>query len=100
MESGELASVWSKISPPAAIIFNFIAHYKAGDLRTSEECPEVGWFPADVALSMVTHPINHDRLQALLTFSGTIVYRAYSSNPYRIHAEDHLTGDRSRFRHQ
>ncbi len=94
VELEQLAAIWSKISPPAAIVFNFLARYKSGRLRTSEECPEVGWFPPDSALALITHPVNYDRLKTLLHFSGVVVYQAYSSNPYRIHVEDLLTGGR------
>jgi 8-oxo-dGTP diphosphatase len=92
VELGPLASVWSKISPPPAIIFNFLARYKSGKLQASEECPELGWFAADVALTMVTHPVNNDRLKTFLDFSGIVGYHAYTTNPYRIHVEELLTG--------
>jgi 8-oxo-dGTP diphosphatase len=94
VEVGPLASIWSKISPPPAIIFNFLAHYKSGNLQACEECPELGWYTTDAALEKVTHPVNRDRLKTLLDFSGSVVYRAYTSPPYRIHVEDNLTGDK------
>jgi 8-oxo-dGTP diphosphatase len=87
---GPLAGVWSKLSPPSAIIFTFLADYAGGELRTSEESPEIGWFDADEALALVTHPVNSDRLRALLEFSGSVVYRSYSSSPYRIESEVQL----------
>ena len=93
VELGQLASIWSKISPPTAIIFNFFARYKSGNLQASAECPELGWFSADDALAQVSHAVNHDRLLTLLNFCGSVVYQAYTTNPYRIHVEDHLTGD-------
>lgn len=92
VELGQLAAIWSKISQPTAIIFNFLARYKSGSLQTSEESPELGWFAPDDALAMTGHPVNHDRLKTLLSYSGAVIYRAYSSNPYRIHVEDLLTG--------
>jgi 8-oxo-dGTP diphosphatase len=88
----QLAAIWSKICRPPAIIFMFLAHYKSGDLNPSDECPEVGWYPPDDALAMVTHPVNHDRLETLLNFSGFVVYQAYTSSPYHIYVEDRLTG--------
>jgi len=42
----------------------------------------------------VTHPVNRDRLKMLLDFSGSVNYRAYTTNPYRIHVEDILTSER------
>ncbi len=93
VEQVQLAAIWSKISPPSAIIFTFLALHKSGDLRASEECPEVAWFDADAALAAVIHPVNRDRLKVLLDFSGPVAYFAYSSSPYRLHVEDLLTGD-------
>lgn len=91
VELGQLAAIWSKISQPSAIIFNFLARYKSGNLQTCEECPELGWFAPEEALALTGHPVNHDRLKTLLGFSGSVAYRAYSSKPYRIHVEDLLT---------
>ena len=84
---GPLARVWSKLSPPAAVIFGFLADYAGGELRTSEESPEIGWFAEGEAIAMVSHPVNRDRLRAMLDFSGTAIYGAYSSTPYRIEFE-------------
>jgi 8-oxo-dGTP diphosphatase len=87
VEPGPLACIWSKLSSPSAIIFTFLADYTGGELQTSEESPEIGWFDADEALAMVSHPVNRDRLRALIEFSGTFVYRSYSSNPYSVESE-------------
>lgn len=87
VELGPLAAVWSKLTPPAAIIFGFLADWKTGDLVPSEESLELGWFTSHEALPKVTHPVNHDRLQTLLNFDGRISYHTYSSGPYRIQQE-------------
>ncbi|RQW77472.1 MAG: NUDIX hydrolase [Geobacter sp.] len=91
VELEALAAIWSKLSKPTAIIFTFLARYTGGDLRPSLESPELGWFPEDEALTLVSHPVNHDRLKTLLNFSGAVVYRAYTPNPYQVHAEDTLS---------
>ncbi len=90
IETGPLAAVWSKLSPPSALILGFLARYRSGELATSDECPEVGWFSAERALEQVTHPVNHDRLRTLLDFSGTIFYRSYTPDPYQVHGEEIL----------
>lgn len=87
VKPGPLACVWSKLSTPSAVIFTFLADYAGGDLQTSDESPDVGWFSADEALAMVSHPVNRDRLQNLIEFSGTVLYRSYSSDPYTIESE-------------
>lgn len=84
VEPGPLAAVWSKLSPPSALIFTFLARYRGGELTASDECPELGWFAADQALEAVTHPVNRDRLKTLLDFTGEIRYRSYTANPYQL----------------
>jgi len=78
---GPLAAVYSKVSPPSAVIFNFLADYLSGELRTSAESLEVAWHPASEALRMVSHPVNSDRLQCLLNYAGATLFRAYTSPP-------------------
>ena len=87
VETGPLAAVWSKLSPPSALILGFLARYQSGELTTSEECPEVGWFTADRAVELVTHPVSLDRLRTLLGFAGAILYRTYAPPPCRVHDE-------------
>jgi 8-oxo-dGTP diphosphatase len=87
IEPGPLACVWSKLSSPPALVFTFICHYLSGEPTPCDECPEVGWFPPAESLARVTHPVNRDRLQTLLDFHGTTVYRAYDTNPYRVIGE-------------
>lgn len=92
VEAGPLAAVWSKLAPPSALILGFLARYRGGELATSDECPEVGWFAADEALKLVTHTVNQDRLRTLLDFSGSILYRSYTPDPYQVHEEQTLGG--------
>lgn len=90
VEVGPLAAVWSKLTPPAALILNFLATWRQGKLTSSEECPELGWFTSEEALLKVTHPVNSDRLQTLLDFDGRILYRAYAPKPYQLEVEAYL----------
>lgn len=90
VEVGPLAAVWSKLTPPAALILNFLATWRQGKLTSSEECPELGWFTSEEALLKVTHPVNRDRLQTLLDFDGRILYRAYAPKPYQLEVEAYL----------
>jgi len=87
VDPGPLAAVWSKLTPPSAIIFGFLATWKSGDLVPSEESLELDWFNSDEALLRVTHPVNHDRLMTLLAFVGRIAFRAYITSPYQIQQE-------------
>ncbi len=84
---GPLAAVYSKVSAPTAIIFNFLADYHSGALQTSEESLEVAWFSAHKALQLVSHPVNLDRLQTVLSYSGAPLFRTYTSPPFAIFPE-------------
>lgn len=91
VELGPLAAVWSKLTPPSAVIFNFLATWRGGTLTSSDESPELGWFSAEAALGAVSHPVNLDRLKALLSYAGEAVYRSYSPKPYQVHGQTRLT---------
>lgn len=84
VDLGPLAMVSSKLSPPPAVILHFLATSRGGPPTPSAESPEVGWYPPQVALRLVTHPVNHDRLATLLAFSGTVLFRSYTTRPFRI----------------
>lgn len=81
---GPLAVVSSKLSAPPAVIFCFLGRYLGGELKPSEETPEVGWFNETEALPMISHPVNLDRVKALVSFSGIPQYCGYTVNPYRM----------------
>jgi len=81
---GPLASVWSKVSSPPALILNFLATPSGGELTPSPETPELGWFNETEALQMVEHPANRDRLLLLLEYGGDTSFHAYMTRPYRI----------------
>jgi len=78
------AVVWSKISDPAALIFCFFADYVSGELVPSEETPDVAWVPEEQAPPMITHPVNRDRIAALLNHDGEVQFRSYATSPYRV----------------
>jgi 8-oxo-dGTP diphosphatase len=90
IDLGPLAAVHSKISMPPAVVFTFLARYRGGEPRTCEESLEVGWFSAEEALRKIANPVNLDRLHTLLKYSGNVIYRSYTSNPFRITAEEIL----------
>jgi len=83
IDAPRLATVWSKLSEPNAVIFCFIADYLSGELTPSEETPELGWFPDMEARAMITHPVNHDRIRALLDNPGTLEFKSYRTGPYQ-----------------
>ncbi|WP_305044584.1 NUDIX hydrolase [Geoalkalibacter sp.] len=88
--AGPLAAVFSKTSAPSAVIFTFLAQAQGGVLRPSEETPELAWFAAEAVLARVTHPVNRDRLQTLLSFDGRTIFRAYAASPFQVLSEARL----------
>lgn len=81
---GPLAAVFSKTSAPSAVIFSFLATYRDGTLRPSEETPELAWFAPGEGAARITHPVNRDRLETLLSYDGRTIFRAYISSPFQV----------------
>ncbi len=59
----------------------------SGELQTSSETVETEWVPRSKVLERVTHPAIYGRMEHLLAFSGHILYRAYTNNPYQVFEE-------------
>lgn len=80
----KLEMIWSKVSDPSAVIFCFSARYASGELTPSEETPDVEWCDEDEVLGRVTHPVNRDRIKAMLESDGTLQFHSYMTGPYRL----------------
>ena len=80
----KLAVVWSKISPPATLICCFSARYASGELTPSEETPCVEWCAEEDVGRRISHPVNRDRIEALLANHETLQFRSYTTGPYRV----------------
>lgn len=76
VEVGTLVAVSSNVTN-SLVVFDFICHRLSGEPTTSDESPEVRWAACEAALTLVSRPAMRARLQTLLAFNGTIVYRAY-----------------------
>lgn len=81
---GQLVGVYSNIGQPTKVMLDFIGTWASGGLATSNESLQTEWVSHHEALQRITHPAIHDRLRNMLTFSGHVVYRAYTTNPYQI----------------
>ena len=86
-EVDTLVGVYSNTGPRNQVIFAFRCSYLGGTPRPSVETPEVGWYPPEDALRMVTHPAQLGRLRDALAFTGQLTYRAYTTNPWHLHLE-------------
>ena len=51
---------------------DFTARYVSGDLTTSEESTEVGWFTAEEAMEIITFPLTKKRLANMLSGDRTV----------------------------
>ncbi len=80
----KLSVIWSKISSPAALICCFTASYASGELTPSEETPEVEWCSEGEVGRRVSHPVNRDRIRALLEDHDAIKFHSYMTSPYKV----------------
>jgi len=80
----QLATIWSKLTEPSAVIHAFIAGHADGDPLPSEETPEVGWFSVDDAKALIEHPVNRDRFLDLVSHQGELRFCSYSTGPYQV----------------
>ena len=92
IEMGPLAAVWSKVTPPSAVIFTFLGIYQSGDLAPCGDSAEAAWLTPAEALELVTNTVMRERLQVLLNFDGTINYRSYTVKPDQVVMERDLGG--------
>jgi len=71
-------------------MFGFLGQWLEGDLSTSSESPETEWVPRAESLRRITHPAIYARLKDMLDFSGNVVYRAHTTDPYEVIDERYL----------
>lgn len=75
---------------PTKVMFDFLGHATGGQLRTSDESIDVGWFKRDDVLNMITDDCLNDRAKDMLNFTGQVIYRSYTTKPYQIDKELYL----------
>jgi len=80
----KLEMIWSKVSHPSAVIFCFSARYASGELTPSEETPCVSWYSEEEIPKLVSHPVNRDRILAMLKSNGSLKFHSYATGPYRL----------------
>ena len=79
-----LVGVYSNIKSPTKLMFGFLGDYVGGALSTSDESLETEWVARDSALQCISHPAIYDRMKDMLDFSGRVIYRVYTNDPYQI----------------
>ena len=80
-----LAAVYSRLNPPFIVLFGFLGQYQSGDLVTSEESVAVEWVKPKQVIDRISHLAIRGRVQDLLADNKQVIYRSYSTDPYRIH---------------
>ena len=84
---GSLVGVYSNIQSPTKLMFGFLGDYDCGELRTSDESLETEWVARDSVLQRISHPAIYDRMKDMIDFSGRVIYRVYTNNPYQVYEE-------------
>ncbi len=86
IEVGPMVGLYSNISK-GVVITTYLADYLSGELTTSAESLQVKWCDPEQSRRDVTHPAVSARLEDLLVYNGTVIYRAYTIDPYRVITE-------------
>lgn len=81
---GTLIGIYSNIKSPTKLMFGFLGDYVSGELSTSAESLETEWVTRDSILQRISHPVIYDRIKDMLDFSGRVIYRVYTTDPYQI----------------
>jgi 8-oxo-dGTP pyrophosphatase MutT (NUDIX family) len=88
-EIGQLTGIYLNLSI-GVMIFCFLSTYVSGNLRTSPESLRVEWFGEDECLDRISHPVIRERVNDMINYTGKIIYKAYTINPYRVVEEKFL----------
>ncbi len=83
VEIGRLAALRSNLTS-SIVIFCFEARYLAGQLRPSDETPEVEWVSPERALEMISHPAILQSVMDVMAGATDVIYRAYRADPYQL----------------
>ena len=94
---GALVGVYSNVKSPTKLAFGFLGDYVCGELITSEESLETEWVARHSALQRVSNPIIYDRMKDMLNFSGRVIYRVYTNDPYQICEQRFLSNSGASF---
>ena len=87
---GQLVGVYSNIKSPTKLMFGFLGDHIRGELTTSDESLETEWVSRHSALQRISHPAIYDRMKDMLDFSGRVIYRVYTHDPYQVCEERFL----------
>ena len=63
---------------------DFLAKYAGGELTTSEESTEVGWYTAEEAFQMITFPLTAKRLKNMLSGDKNAHLFCFRRDPFTV----------------
>lgn len=81
---GPLVGIYSNIRSPTKLMFGFLGDYVCGELSTSAESLETEWVVRDSVLQRVSNPVSYDLMKDMLDFSGQVIYRVHTTDPYQV----------------
>lgn len=83
-----LSAVYSSVSEPSKVIFDFISEYKDGSIqKATSEILDAMWFSREEILSVIeTDPMKY-RIQWLLEDQNKIRHSSYAKNPFKVLSE-------------
>lgn len=61
---------------------DFRCTFESGELSTSEESVEVGWFSIDDAKKMITYPLYISRFSNMIAYNSKVYCNAFRKNPF------------------
>jgi 8-oxo-dGTP diphosphatase len=61
---------------------DFRCTFESGELSTSEESVEVGWFSIDDAKKMITYPLYISRFSNMIAYNSKVYCNAFRNNPF------------------
>lgn len=70
---------------------DFTAKYAAGELTTSDESTEVGWFTPEEAFRMITFPLTAKRLKNMLSGDKNAHLFCFRRDPFTVVEEHELS---------
>lgn len=91
-ESGVEVEITSFVGISKNVVKNIVnldfrCSYAGGELATSDESPQVGWFTKEKAIEMVTDPLIKKRFMNMLGNDGMVHIFAFVKEPYEIISE-------------
>ena len=89
-EIDNLVGIYSRTNPPYMVLLGFAGRYQSGELVPSDESLTVEWVKPPQVISRISHPAIRNRVQDLLADNEQLIYRSYSTDPYRVHNRYHI----------